>query len=206
MQDNASGQDSTQGRWQIRGGQGRPGRPDKLLQVQRRLRQASTRNTASEILAFNAAVAGVEHSGRPKGLPSENGEADPTKATKANASDSDRGDRAGRLRLRLGLPAAGRKLSPAAAEGFVLAALMGAVVSSLAAMLNAASTIFTMDVYREYINRNASQANLVLVGRAVCSGRRSGRLHHRPGAGQARSTRERSTSSRSSRATSRPAC
>ena len=32
-------------------------------------------------------------------------------------------------------------------RGFVLAALLGAVVSSLAAMLNASSTIFTMDLY-----------------------------------------------------------
>jgi SSS family solute:Na+ symporter len=32
-------------------------------------------------------------------------------------------------------------------------------------MFNAASTIFTMDVYREYIHRTASQRNLVWVGR-----------------------------------------
>jgi SSS family solute:Na+ symporter len=51
--------------------------------------------------------------------------------------------------------------------GFVLAALLGAVVSSLAAMLNAASTIFTMDVYRKYISPEASQKALVLLGR-IC--------------------------------------
>jgi len=56
-------------------------------------------------------------------------------------------------------------LAPNGLQGFILAALMGAVVSSLAAMLNAASTIFTMDVYKEYINKDASQGNLVLVGR-----------------------------------------
>jgi SSS family solute:Na+ symporter len=55
---------------------------------------------------------------------------------------------------------------PPGLRGFVLAALMGAVISSLASMLNAASTIFTMDIYREYINRNASQKTLVWVGRA----------------------------------------
>lgn len=43
---------------------------------------------------------------------------------------------------------------------------MGAVISSLASMLNAASTIFTMDIYREYVNKNASQASLVWVGRS----------------------------------------
>jgi SSS family solute:Na+ symporter len=60
-----------------------------------------------------------------------------------------------------------RYLAPVGLKGFVIAALMGAVVSSLAAMLNAASTIFTMDVYREYINRNASQRALVTTGR-IC--------------------------------------
>ena len=58
-----------------------------------------------------------------------------------------------------------RYLTPTGWRGFVLAALMGAVISSLASMLNAASTIFTMDLYREYINRNASQKALVWVGR-----------------------------------------
>ncbi len=50
--------------------------------------------------------------------------------------------------------------------GFVLAALLGAVVSSLAAMLNAASTIFTMDVYKKYISPNAGQKTVVFLGRA----------------------------------------
>ncbi len=59
-----------------------------------------------------------------------------------------------------------RYLTPPGLRGFVLAALMGAVISSLASMLNAASTIFTMDLYREYINRSATQKNLVWVGRA----------------------------------------
>jgi solute:Na+ symporter, SSS family len=52
-------------------------------------------------------------------------------------------------------------------RGFILAALLGAVISSLAAMLNAASTIFTMDVYRGLLYPRATQANLVSVGR-VC--------------------------------------
>jgi len=50
--------------------------------------------------------------------------------------------------------------------GFVLAALLGAVVSSLAAMLNAASTIFTMDVYKKYISPSAGPKTVVLLGRA----------------------------------------
>jgi len=50
--------------------------------------------------------------------------------------------------------------------GFVLAALLGAVVSSLAAMLNAASTIFAMDVFKKFLAPNAQQRTVVTVGRA----------------------------------------
>ncbi|MBM3858679.1 MAG: sodium/solute symporter [Verrucomicrobia bacterium] len=48
--------------------------------------------------------------------------------------------------------------------GFVLAAIFGAVVSSLAAMLNSASTIATMDIYHKF-RRRASQYELVSAGR-----------------------------------------
>ena len=58
-----------------------------------------------------------------------------------------------------------RYLTPHGLRGFVLAALMGAVISSLASMLNAASTIFTMDIYREWFNKKAAQNMLVWVGR-----------------------------------------
>jgi len=58
-----------------------------------------------------------------------------------------------------------RYLTPTGLRGFVVAALMGAVISSLASMLNAASTIFTMDIYREWFNKKAAQKILVLVGR-----------------------------------------
>lgn len=51
--------------------------------------------------------------------------------------------------------------------GFVLAALLGAIVSSLAAVLNATSTLFTMDIYQRYIAPKATQGNLVLMGRIV---------------------------------------
>ena len=51
--------------------------------------------------------------------------------------------------------------------GFVLAALLGAVVSSLAAMLNAASTIFAMDIYKKHFSPQASQGAIVLIGRVT---------------------------------------
>ncbi len=49
-------------------------------------------------------------------------------------------------------------------KGFVLAAIFGAVVSSLASMLNSASTIATMDIYRK-VRKEASQYELVTAGR-----------------------------------------
>jgi SSS family solute:Na+ symporter len=51
-------------------------------------------------------------------------------------------------------------------KGFVLAAIFGAVVSSLASMLNSSSTIFAMDIYRK-VKKEASQFELVSVGR-IC--------------------------------------
>lgn len=53
--------------------------------------------------------------------------------------------------------------------GFVIAALLGAIISSLAAVLNAASTLFTMDVYQRYIRPGAKQFEFVTFGR-VCIG------------------------------------
>lgn len=52
-------------------------------------------------------------------------------------------------------------------KGLAFAALIAAIVSSLASMMNSTSTIFTMDIYRNYINRGASEANLVRTGRIV---------------------------------------
>ncbi len=48
---------------------------------------------------------------------------------------------------------------------FVLAALFGAVVSSLASMLNSASTLFTMDIYHKLRSERSSQRELVNVGK-----------------------------------------
>ena len=54
---------------------------------------------------------------------------------------------------------------PVGLKGLVLAALTAAIVSSLASMLNSTSTIFTMDIYKPYINKQASEKNLVTTGR-----------------------------------------
>ncbi len=58
-----------------------------------------------------------------------------------------------------------RSFIPAGLKGLVLAALAAAIVSSLASMLNSTSTIFTMDIFRPYINKNASDKLTVNVGR-----------------------------------------
>ncbi len=49
----------------------------------------------------------------------------------------------------------------------MLAAIAGAVISSLASMLNSASTIFTMDVYNRLLDRKAPQTRLLLLGRVT---------------------------------------
>jgi len=54
---------------------------------------------------------------------------------------------------------------PMGLKGLVLAALSAAIVSSLASMLNSTSTIFTMDIYRAYINKDATDRQTVRVGR-----------------------------------------
>ena len=60
-----------------------------------------------------------------------------------------------------------RNLVPGGLRGFILAALAGAVISSLASMLNSASTIFTMDLYKRYWKKEASQKSLLLIGRVM---------------------------------------
>ena len=54
---------------------------------------------------------------------------------------------------------------PSGFLGLILAALAAAIVSSLASMLNSTSTIFTMDIYKSLINKEASDKQTVKVGR-----------------------------------------
>lgn len=57
------------------------------------------------------------------------------------------------------------QLLPVGLKGIAFAALAAAVVSSLASMLNSTSTIFTMDIYKQYINKTANDKTTVNVGR-----------------------------------------
>ena len=58
---------------------------------------------------------------------------------------------------------------PVGLKGLVLAALAAAIVSSLASMLNSTATIFTMDIYKPYINKNANDKQTVNVGRLTAA-------------------------------------
>ena len=58
-----------------------------------------------------------------------------------------------------------RNFTPAFVKGLSFAALAAAVISSLASMFNSTSTIFTMDIYKKFFNKNASEKKLVGVGR-----------------------------------------
>jgi SSS family solute:Na+ symporter len=60
-----------------------------------------------------------------------------------------------------------KKRMPPGLLGFMFAAIAGAVISSLASMLNSASTVFTLDVYQRLLDRGASQARLVWLGRGL---------------------------------------
>ena len=58
-----------------------------------------------------------------------------------------------------------RNFTPTFVKGLSFAALAAAVISSLASMFNSTSTLFTMDIYKQFINKNASERQLVTVGR-----------------------------------------
>ena len=51
--------------------------------------------------------------------------------------------------------------------GLSLAALTAAIVASLAGKANSISTIFTLDIYKKYINKDASEKKMVWTGRIV---------------------------------------
>ena len=58
-----------------------------------------------------------------------------------------------------------RNFTPVGVKGLTFAALAAAIISSLASIFNSTSTVFTMDIYKKYINKDASDKKLVNVGR-----------------------------------------
>jgi len=56
-------------------------------------------------------------------------------------------------------------LLPAGLKGLAFAALTAAVVASLAGKANSISTIFSLDIYKKFFNKEASEKKLVITGR-----------------------------------------
>ena len=54
---------------------------------------------------------------------------------------------------------------PSGLKGLSVAALTAAIVASLAGKANSISTIFTLDIYQKYVEKNAPEQKLVWVGR-----------------------------------------
>lgn len=59
-----------------------------------------------------------------------------------------------------------QNVMPAGVRGFVVAGLLAALMSSLAGVFNASSTLFTIDVYKK-LNPNVGEKQLVWVGRVA---------------------------------------
>lgn len=58
-----------------------------------------------------------------------------------------------------------KKVLPFWLTGFFVAVVMGAVLSTFNSALNSSATLFSLDIYKEYLNRNASEKRLVWIGR-----------------------------------------
>lgn len=56
---------------------------------------------------------------------------------------------------------------PTGLRGLSMAALTAAIVASLAGKANSISTIYTLDIYKKHINKEAAEKKLVWMGRAV---------------------------------------
>ncbi len=65
----------------------------------------------------------------------------------------------------LAFPTLVKQLLPAGWTGLVMAGLVGCVMSSIASMLSASSSIITFDIYRSYCKPRASEQELVRFGR-----------------------------------------
>lgn len=56
---------------------------------------------------------------------------------------------------------------PAGLKGLAFAALIAAIVSSLSSMVNSTATIWSMDIYKQIIKKNATEKQLVKSGRLI---------------------------------------
>jgi SSS family solute:Na+ symporter len=54
---------------------------------------------------------------------------------------------------------------PSGLKGLAIAALTAAIVASLAGKANSISTIFTLDIYKKYLNKESTEKKMVFIGR-----------------------------------------
>lgn len=66
-------------------------------------------------------------------------------------------------------PALIKKVLPLGFVGFFAAVVMGAVLSTFNSVLNSAATIFSIDVYKRLLNKDAAEKKLVWIGRMTSS-------------------------------------
>jgi len=58
-----------------------------------------------------------------------------------------------------------KKVMPLWLTGFFVAVMMGAILSTFNSALNSAATVFSLGIFKRYINKNASEISLVRMGR-----------------------------------------
>lgn len=73
---------------------------------------------------------------------------------------------AGSSAIDFAYPALVLAVVPAPVMGFFAAVLFGAILSSFNSVLNSASTMFTLDLYRTAVNPQASDVKCVKVGKS----------------------------------------
>jgi SSS family solute:Na+ symporter len=67
----------------------------------------------------------------------------------------------------MAFPTLVKQLLPVGFTGLVMAGLMGCVMSHIASMLSASSSIITFDIYKSYVKKNATDADLIRFGRII---------------------------------------
>ena len=125
---------------------------------------ATNPETALTVLAHNARVAGTTPSVAPGASAADLLAANTALLGSATTAGVATGTRLIGYDYDAAFPTLLRNLLRPGLSWFVLAAIFGAVVSSLASMLNSASTIATIDIYQK-LNKRASDRSLVGAGR-----------------------------------------
>lgn len=117
---------------------------------------------AQQVYAHNASVAGIAAAAPDQATPAELHQKN---SELIASSKMPQGEKLIGYDYDAAFPILLRNLMKPGITWFVLAAIFGAVVSSLASMLNSAATIATMDVYQK-MHKNATQSQLVGAGKA----------------------------------------